>query len=616
VWAVDSVYDGPDNGNWNLSDNWSFVPPDVAFNEAGVINNGATVVLNDHTKSETAPGAGLINVDIAGLRLAPAAGTTGGLRITSGGDMNAVPHTGGLTPAESGAIAIGGAGQGNLTMLGNGRLTGTSLTLGGTAGSSITLSDTATIAIAAIGTTTNGSVNLQRTTTLNGPSVTFTAGGNLSLTGTSILVPNITAVGSPKIVTQGTANLGGTLKPMFTGVTPAAGNKWTIIDAPSTVNGAFGTIDSSMAPALPAGTAYSVFQETIGGRRLVQLAVEEVLVLQVNRNTGAVSIANIGTQPKSLDGYSILSTHGSLKGAWNSLDDQNFDGANTWVEAGPTVNALSELHPLAGGSTVNAAGTLNLGTPYQVTVPALGVDPDDLTFEYNSPTRGTVRGQVVYTGTKTLNNFVLTIDPATGQSQIKLDSPIATAIDGYAIYSDSGSLTPATWNSLQDQSASVPAAAGWEQAPPAPSANAVAELKADGSLEFQNNTGFQLGQLFKTVGGVQDLRFEFLMPGQSVPRLGTVVYGPITPVGPPSVGGLPGDYNGDGKVDAADYVVWRKNPAGFGGDPAGYNTWRTNFGRTSGSGSGVGSSAVPEPGTAALLILSFVAFAGRRCFRK
>ena len=41
---------------------------------------------------------------------------------------------------------------------------------------------------------------------------------------------------------------------------------------------------------------------------------------------------------------------------------------------------------------------------------------------------------------------------------------------------------------------------------------------------------------------------------------------------------LPGDYNGDHSVDAADYVVWRKDPANNGGDPGGYDTWRAFFG--------------------------------------
>jgi hypothetical protein len=51
-----------------------------------------------------------------------------------------------------------------------------------------------------------------------------------------------------------------------------------------------------------------------------------------------------------------------------------------------------------------------------------------------------------------------------------------------------------------------------------------------------------------------------------------------------------GDFNGDGAVNAADYVVWRNDPAGHGG-PGGYDTWRTNFGAIAGNG----SVAVPEP---------------------
>lgn len=67
---------------------------------------------------------------------------------------------------------------------------------------------------------------------------------------------------------------------------------------------------------------------------------------------------------------------------------------------------------------------------------------------------------------------------------------------------------------------------------------------------------------------------------------------------------LAGDYNGNGKVDAADYVLWRNDPASFGGDPAGYNTWRSNFGNGgAGSGAGVGAAAVPEAGSVALVLL-------------
>jgi autotransporter-associated beta strand protein len=57
---------------------------------------------------------------------------------------------------------------------------------------------------------------------------------------------------------------------------------------------------------------------------------------------------------------------------------------------------------------------------------------------------------------------------------------------------------------------------------------------------------------------------------------------------------VPGDFNADGTVDAADYVVWRTNS----GTQAGYDTWRSNFGNTAGSGAAAGGGlahTVPEP---------------------
>jgi hypothetical protein len=84
---------------------------------------------------------------------------------------------------------------------------------------------------------------------------------------------------------------------------------------------------------------------------------------------------------------------------------------------------------------------------------------------------------------------------------------------------------------------------------------------------------------------------------------------------------LPGDFNSDGKVDAGDYVTWRKNDGtnnalandnglGIPVGTAHYDLWRANFGNTAGSGSSLGGagSAVPEPGTYVLLCLGCVAF--------
>lgn len=77
---------------------------------------------------------------------------------------------------------------------------------------------------------------------------------------------------------------------------------------------------------------------------------------------------------------------------------------------------------------------------------------------------------------------------------------------------------------------------------------------------------------------------------------------------------LAGDYNNNGTVDAADYVVWRNN-AGTSNplpnDPLGgtigasqYNQWRSHFGQTAGSGAALGAGAVPEPGALVLAICS------------
>jgi len=73
---------------------------------------------------------------------------------------------------------------------------------------------------------------------------------------------------------------------------------------------------------------------------------------------------------------------------------------------------------------------------------------------------------------------------------------------------------------------------------------------------------------------------------------------------------IPGDYNDDGTVDAADYVVWRKDPNRT---PAQYELWRSHFGQTAGSGAGATANvAVPEPATLVPLILA----ASGRCLRR
>ncbi len=68
---------------------------------------------------------------------------------------------------------------------------------------------------------------------------------------------------------------------------------------------------------------------------------------------------------------------------------------------------------------------------------------------------------------------------------------------------------------------------------------------------------------------------------------------------------LPGDYNGDNVVDAADYTVWRDGGAPDSGI-GGYNLWAGNYGASS------TALSVPEPGAILLSLIGIGLVAGRK----
>jgi hypothetical protein len=155
------------------------------------------------------------------------------------------------------------------------------------------------------------------------------------------------------------------------------------------------------------------------------------------------------------------------------------------------------------------------------------------------------------------------------------------------------------------------------QALPAPVAGNTHEVKiyTDGSLEpetfqvilgNQNESGFGsflgMGLSSGSRYGAFDLDFIAYKEGVHAPE-------------PP--GGLDGDFNDDGIVDAADYVMWRKNngtnnplpnDGGLGTpiDAEHYGLWAANFGSTAGSGS-ASQSAVPEPSSFLVMGLAVIA---------
>ncbi|HVT29648.1 MAG TPA: hypothetical protein VHE81_16645, partial [Lacipirellulaceae bacterium] len=110
------------------------------------------------------------------------------------------------------------------------------------------------------------------------------------------------------------------------------------------------------------------------------------------------------------------------------------------------------------------------------------------------------------------------------------------------------------------------------------------------------------------------------------PVLSEVIDNPGGDVGSPGfvpgmLSTLDGDYNGDGAVDAADYVLWRhaiatSTPLPHDTTPdsvsgADYDLWRVNFARALAIGSGLDGRSVPEPAAGLLATLALSVFVCR-----
>jgi hypothetical protein len=119
-----------------------------------------------------------------------------------------------------------------------------------------------------------------------------------------------------------------------------------------------------------------------------------------------------------------------------------------------------------------------------------------------------------------------------------------------------------------------------------------------GTLDVSLTNGFMPsgGQQFTILTASSIVNNGFVLAGSAASSFTLLVNSTSVILQAISVG-LPGDYNNDGTVDAADYVVWRKTD----GTPQAYDTWRAHFGETSGSGS-IMNGEVPEPTTLVLLM--------------
>ena len=212
--------------------------------------------------------------------------------------------------------------------------------------------------------------------------------------------------------------------------------------------------------------------------------------------------------------------------------------------------------------------------------------------------------------------MLLKVDTLTGKVTLTNVSATPVSLDFYRIGSAAGALSLAGWNSLDHQNydavdspddadsiAGNSPGEGWDQAGGSNATQLVELFLAENGSSIAAGATLDLGNAFDTSvflpGNNGDLEFTYRLFG------GLQMNADVSYV---TTAGVPGDYNKNGVVDAADYTIWRdhlgqnfqldnENPADSNPgvvDSADYAFWKSRFGATSGSGA-LASAAVPEP---------------------
>lgn len=283
------------------------------------------------------------------------------------------------------------------------------------------------------------------------------------------------------------------------------------------------------------------------------------------RQGSSLTIEGAGSlYSRTKDGVNSQSGGVLLFGAFNQQQGQEIDvnirdggrlenDGQVWFGTDNSSNGLTVNMTIDGGS-VDLTG----GQNYPLDLSVLGIDPD-LAFFYAYRNSGGGAGP---------------IGPANEKYSINFTGPGTFTVDHSGIY-----VVKETAPDVFEASAKT-----YEQ------------LWADGILQangLSGKTGATFSNFFSVTG-------THLMDNYTL----TSLIGATT---------LAGDYNSDGAVNAADYVVWRNGDSPD-DTQAGYDLWKGNFGRTAAAGAALGnaSAAVPEPGTLALLALACGAALWRR----
>jgi T5SS/PEP-CTERM-associated repeat protein len=319
------------------------------------------------------------------------------------------------------------------------------------------------------------------------------------------------------------------------------------------------------------------------GRSLKLTGVNNTNAGQINLFGGQLEF----TQNLTNSAGAFISGNGSLivgsglvnQGTMNFAGTANIDGAVTNAPGGKIISG-------GGGATIFYDDVVNNGE--------IRTSTNGFTVFF-----GAVSGGGTFTGTGTVN-FEGDLSPGSSPAAVNFAGDVGFGVDATLQIELSGTVPGMQHDKL----------------------NVTGELALDGALEVSLINGFipSAGQTFNILdwGSLAGTFSSISLPtltGLSWNTSQLYTTGVISVATAP---GLPGDYNDDGKVDAADYVVWRKNEGTMTplpNDPHGgtigaqqFNTWRANFGNMAGSGSFADADvAVPEPAAAFSMLFGILA---------